>query len=514
MKILNSYKIDRRIQKVVETTKGYIINGHYYDKATMSPRALEFFPTYGDPEYLATNQKVMINSGFPNLDSKVQNNIIIDSVTPSISYIFTNNVVLNNNTLIKIKEQDDVIKVVNCMEYGASLGANTLFSECVGQDNDYIYCIITTNVAGKNYKFYKISKSSLVATVILDFAAYCSSAKKIFEDDGFIYLAVQKRYGALSLFRYAKSTSELKDLGIASEAGNIDFSTSISKPKIVSESHVEFYAVSHRKLPSEFYINKYILNPKNLDRDIISVTPCEVTWSDDITTIPLFTTPSVYNSFDLITCKNADKEYLVVCNYTTGNSVVADAYKTHGFYTFLIDNINTNQLSFKNVLNGFPEDLRGFVTGIDNSLIVTATKNSTYFLNFDKIQETFGITEIINNQPTSLGTDIEGNIWVINGMSEVDMYSPYIPTQVKLKFEKSGYYYEGVDIDSYISIEAFNYSNENIEANLELTLKGNAVFSQNSTKIITEKTGLLGVKQIPIKVTGAGSISIYTKVII
>ena len=94
------------------------------------------------------------------------------------------------------------------------------------------------------------------------------------------------------------------------------------------------------------------------------------------------------------------------------------------------------------------------------------------------------------------------------------MYSPSTPTQVKVSFEKDSYSYEGEAISTNIIYEAKNYAGEYIETDLELSIKGNAVFQSNQNKTLIVKTGIGGSKSAAIDITGAGSISVYTKVIL
>ena len=112
----------------------------------------------------------------------------------------------------------------------------------------------------------------------------------------------------------------------------------------------------------------------------------------------------------------------------------------------------------------------------------------------------------------SIGIDLQDNVWVINTAYEVDMYSLTIPTKVNILFEKGSYQYQGSDINSYLSIEAYNYNGNNVEVDLELTLRGNAIFSATGNKTCNINTGTNGEKQVPIKVTGPGTLSVYTKV--
>ena len=127
-------------------------------------------------------------------------------------------------------------------------------------------------------------------------------------------------------------------------------------------------------------------------------------------------------------------------------------------------------------------------------------------LNFEK--DKFVITNVLNNRPQYIGADLAENIWIVNKLGEVEMYSPFVPIHVNIEYEFENYNYEGKDIETYISIESKNYLNENIASKLKLTIKGEAVFSNNSDNIIIDTTLETGKKRIPITIKGDGAITI------
>ena len=46
-KVLDSTTINGVVQRIIETSNGYIIQGNYYDKSTLSPRPFKSFIAYG-----------------------------------------------------------------------------------------------------------------------------------------------------------------------------------------------------------------------------------------------------------------------------------------------------------------------------------------------------------------------------------------------------------------------------------------------------------------------------------
>lgn len=130
-------------------------------------------------------------------------------------------------------------------------------------------------------------------------------------------------------------------------------------------------------------------------------------------------------------------------------------------------------------------------------------------MNFDSVNEKFVITDTLSNQPSHLGSDEADNIWIVNGVGEIEYLSPFVPTNINVKFELGSYKYLGSDISSYVTINCMNFSGSYIATNIQLTLKGNAVFSSNNSKVITVSTLTTGDLQVPIKVQDKGGLTVY-----
>ena len=513
MKMLDSFKIDKKIQKLYECSNGYIINGHYYNKNTMSPKPLEMYPTYGDNEDMALNSRVQLNHSNKYQTAKAVNSIINDKKDPTVCYNFTVGLRSNGITLLKIKEDGDNTKVINYKEYTSIPTTNGYFQNWLGQDDKFLYASFSADTS--NLYFMKIDKVTLDMSSFASYSSYNKCMKTIYEDDTYIYYATQKQYAAMDLYRYDKIAGSATTVIINQNVGTYSFQPIFTDPfeETVDDKKVYSFYAMHQDAKKGFYIKKYTINPSTLDlKNIVTSTDVTVEFSNpEMDALPTITSKD-YITYELFISKTETKKYLNLAIYCTGQYEYD--VKLNGIYTYEINSTDNTKVDYKGKLTEFAYALKGMLSLKNNDFLVLANKTSTFLCTFNKTAEKFEIVNTINNQPYSIGVDQEDNIWVTNAKYEVEMYSPSTPTQVKVSFEKDSYSYEGEAISTNIIYEAKNYAGEYIETDLELSIKGNAVFQSNQNKTLIVKTGIGGSKSAAIDITGAGSISVYTKVIL
>lgn len=513
MKMLDSFKIDKKIQKLYECSNGYIINGHYYNKSTMSPKPLEMYPTYGDNEDMALNSRVQLNHSFYYQTAKAVNSIINDKKDPTICYNFTVGLRGNALALLKIKEDGNNTKVVKYKEYSAVPSTNAYFQNWLGQDDKFLYA--SFSVSSSSLYLMKIDKVTLDMSSYTSYGSYNKAMKAIYEDDTYMYYATQRQYAAMDLYRYDKIAGSATSIITNQNVGTHSFQPIFTDPfeENVGEGKAYSFYAMHQNAENGFYIKKYTVDPSTLDlKSIVTSTDVTVEFTNpEMDALPAITSTN-YIVPELFISKTDTKKYLNIAIYCTGSY----EYDTslNGIYTYEINATDNTKIDYKGKLTEFAYALKGMLSMKNNDFLVLANKTSTFLCSFNKTAEKFEITNTINNQPYSIGVDQEGNIWATNARYEVEMYSPSTPTQVKVSFENDSYSYEGEAISTNIIYEAKNYAGEYVEADLELSIKGNAVFQSNQNKTLIVKTGTGGSKSAAIDITGAGSISVYTKVIL
>jgi hypothetical protein len=508
-KILESLSINGQLQKVVETPLGYIMNGHYYNKNNMIPKPLRLFPVIGNNNDLSMNKKMVLKHSLSNHSKTKGDTVITDRYDPSICYVWTVGERLNSMMLFKIKEANGEASVVNSNTYAGLPTTSPIVRAYVGQDISFVYYLISCAATWREY-FVKVDKVSLTMTILEDLGTYCWSSP-IKETDTHIYYGRKSGYQTNFIKRYNKTTTAIDILPVAAKTGSIYFSTCYSELLVTSDTNFDMFALYHNTTTSKIGFTRYTfdLNQTTL-ANICTEAECNITWGT-VTQLPMFATTNQHHYEPFITITADNKKYLNIAVYELFTSTAAQIPQ-YGIYTFLIDP-TTKDLTFKSFSNFTTDYYRGLLGTNKNNFLVVATDNSTLFLTFDTVNEKFVVSDTLSNQPNHIGIDQAENIWIVNALNEVDMLAPFVPTNITVNYESSGYKYLGVDINSYITIEAKNYNSANIACNLQLTLKGNAVFTSTGTKVLTDATLATGSKQIPITIKGAGSITVYPQLI-
>jgi hypothetical protein len=510
-KILDNNSITGNIQKIVEAPAGYIINGHYYDKNQMIPKPFKLFPTLGDIQDISMSKKLLLNQTYTNHNKTQGDTIVVDRYDPTISYVWTVSVRSNAPKIMKIKENNGEVSLLNSVSQTGNPTSYPLIRAYCGQDMNYIYYLMSTGNAWNEY-FVKIDKVSLIMTIIDSFGAYAWGSN-FKETATHIYYGNQHYYGTVTIKRYNKTTAVLDTLPVSPRSGSVYFSTCCSS--IISTSDTEFYSytVFQNTTTNKFEITRYKFDTtKSVLADICTETSSAITWGS-VTQLPsTLGSNTTFHYEPFITTTEDKKRYLNIAVYEHCASSTAANLPLYGIYTFLID-IDADTLTFKSFVQPTTDYFRGFVGLKDSTFLVCASPTTCIFMNFDITNEKFVITDSITNQPTHVGIDQSENIWIVNAISEVDYLNPFVPTTINVKYENSAYKYEGTDVTTYCTVNCQNYSGSYISTNLQLTLKGNGVFTSNGSKVISVSTLTTGDLQIPIKITGAGSLTIYPQLI-
>lgn len=516
-KILNNTNITNATQKIIETQDGYIINGQYYDKKNIIPKPLKLMPYNGS--WMDMSLTKTCNSLNKNISNKAESrqSVIVDNNDSTISYIFNSATSINNVACRKIKEVNNNVEVLYYIDYTSTLGANATISECIGQDDNYLWIMVITN----SYNcciVYRISKSDLTMTVCKSSANY-SDYTKIYENDAYIYYTTQCAYGNNYLNRITKTSNLWEDTKTLTlkPSSSIYYLTHCSEPvKIENDIITNYKFIIDGTIPKIF---KYTFDFSQASmNNIASEVEANVTWNDMVSSMPVFTTMwrCCYDPF--ITEENG-KKYLSYFVYELSDALnatgIALNLPKYGVYTFLIDN-DSLDLTFKSFtqISGGMVAPRGYITINNNKFLVVATNSSLSFYSFNSINETWILTDHNDISMYSFGVDSKENIWALKLDGSVEMFNPTVANSVNLNFENSTYEYDGNDISTYIEIEATSYTGERIASNLQLSIKGDAIFTANGTKIIRISTKTDSKLQVPVKIVGKGNITISPQLIL
>lgn len=511
-KILNSDCISGTIQRVVETPLGYIINGIYYDKKTMTPKAMQTFPIQGHGQYLSMNQNLIGWQTYIHLES-MGNTIVNDRYDSTISYLFTTSSA-EGKTIVKIRENNGTINILNKITF-TDLGNYVFYNmikSYVGQDEDYIYVLTSGRYDAYNDHYYndslcKINKENLSLSAI--HSENNSWYTPIKETNEYIYYGIIRSNGIHYIYRYHKITNRTEKIPILERASDNAYSASYSNLLLNSDSDFYTYSIFQDSESKNIKIVRYHFDTtKNDLKDICTEKTYAIEDKEGLmaTIIKKSDLNIHYESF-ITTIDN--KSYLNIAIYER-NANITGNFIYYGIHTFEIDTI-TKDVTYKNFLN-INDYFKGFLGVRNNTFLVGMSSNQSYFLSFEK--DKFVITNVLANQPKYIGADLAENIWIVNGLNEVEMYSSYVPLHVNIEYEFENYDYEGKNINTYITVEAKNYSDLNISSKLKFTIEGNAVFSSNGENILIDTTLATGKKRIPITINGFGAITINAEMVL
>jgi hypothetical protein len=511
MKISDSNAITGSIQRFVKTPQGTIINAMYYDKSKKIPKPFKLFTTLGDTSDISMSKKLMINHTLVNHCKTQGDTIVVDSSDITISYVWVISTRSNTLRLMKIKEDSGDVTLLNSVSYSATPTANAFPRSYCSQDSNYLYYIMSC--AGTYHEYLvKVDKTSLAMTTVEDYTTYAWGSH-LLSNTSHIYHARKQGYGTNIIKRYNKSTAIMDVFAITAKTSNIYFSSCFSD--ILKISDTEFYTFSlfHNQTTNKFGITRYHFDTtQSTLATICTEADSTITWGATVTQFPVFASNASMHYEPFITTTSDSKQYLNIAIYENSNTSTATNLTSLGIYTFLLDMTN-NALTFKSFVQPTVDYFRGFHGIKNNTYLVCGSPTSSIFMSFDTVNEKFVIADTISNQANHIGIDQSEGIWIAYSDTSVEYLTPTIPTYVNVKFEKQSADYDGTDINTYLTINCINYSNAYIEANIQLTLSGDVVFTDNNSKVITVKTLTTGDLKVPFIVKGKKSVTVDAKLV-
>ena len=512
-KILNNVAFNRQIQKIVETEKGLVINGHYYNRDNMTPVPFSAVPTYGSCNDLAMNQKLVLKSNAVNKNKTQGDMVIIDQNNPNIKYVFTVSTKGENiQTILKLDESNGKCNYINYVTLSSIPTTNGYVSQVVGQSDDFLFVLFETN-SFRTY-FYKIDKNSLGLTSIKDYSNY-NNVYGLYENENYIYFGINN-IGQNHLDRYSKTNNAITRISSTNNgASSLQFDSRFSKIIKIDDEHFYTYSIRYTNAEAKLSIIRfdYDLTKESDYSTMITETVVDTTYTSEIAKIPTFANNYyvIYEPF--ITYATNGKKYLNISVHEIYPTSTVANYPSYGIYTFLIDESNDGALKLKGFTNFGNTPHRGFLGIKNNNTIVVASDQSLFFANFSTDTESFVLSETKNITPQHVGIDRQENIWYVTGTGEVEFTNSASVNSVCMSFEKGNYVYDGSDLSTYIEVCTKNIDGELIASNLQLIITGEATWNTNNTKTVNIQTSADNVVQVPLTIKDKGNITILPKII-
>lgn len=523
-KILDSTGLNGNTCKVVETAKGYILNGHYYKKDTLTPVPFKTIPVPSKSEYMFLNKQQMIKNKLEIYNSYVESERVVQDINdPTITYIFT--IETSQIKYIKIKEINGTIKIINESYHTYQDIWNNPYrgkgniQEFIGQNETNIFFIIQS-WDNHRYTFSGIAclnKHNMTISLVSNSYAQTSKMYGIYETDEYIYFGRTSNVNKLNLYRMSKSNLAIGEISNINRRSSFELQVGLTKgyvaEPISNPNIITFYYMN-----CDYKNNKYSFIRYNIDLDNSDLaTMCTesvipIVWDSNIANeIPMLSYNGEWVRQELFISEIEGTRYLNLVRLMNSYATITTNNIYNGIWTFKIRDTSLELTAFTPFSRG--SRTKAVLLSSDKKFMAVGTDNNVIFLNFDETDEAYKISEILDMIPYSMGMDMSDNVWVLKSNYEVEMISTTIPTEINITFAENNYKYEGVDINTTISIDARNYQGDYLDINLDLTIDGNAIFTANGSKNTREITSDSGKIDIPITITGHGNITIYPKYI-
>lgn len=225
-KFLDDAKIACATPKLVETNKGYIFNGTFYDKKTLIAESLEDLATHGGSKSLSLNRV----ASYPVIDGEAPNAsprtffkgdaIIKDEYDTEVYYTITfdyeSELNKGNKFITKYRENENGVEKI--LSEKAAAGSNTYYygylSEYIGQSKTNLYFISELSYIGTSTSHYKwnrtwiavVDKTTLMMSLLFETEANRSIYSKILESGNMIYLLKRRSATASEIIEFEKDT--------------------------------------------------------------------------------------------------------------------------------------------------------------------------------------------------------------------------------------------------------------------------------------------------------------------
>lgn len=497
-KVLNKMSINGSVMKMIEIGDEYIINGQLYDKNSFVPKPLQIAPIYGTAKFECSFYRKLYIEQTWNLN-RSDRTFVIDKNDPNIIWLCVSHPYATSK-IIKVDKKNTGIEITETNSYAS---ANNI--EILSQDNDRLY-LLEHNIASPYTNISTINKTTMIRD--FTYSTGLGRYKMISENNTFIYVAGHTWVGGKNTFRIHKYN---KFTGVGSIVHEDADNT--AKNTVCLGSNMEpdgsMYVVKNNKPVSnvdEICIKKYKLNVSN---DVVEKSTLSIDWKSYLpASIPVI--EDAYEiSYEVFIVNDTDARYLNVIRYNNGNGTVTLSPDRCSIYTFKI--LSNGNLEFVIETKLAPNIFNGVMPMYNNKLLLLVNGNGVQFFNWDSSSKQYKNTTGFNYPTRMVGIDMNNNIWIQQQDSSVDVLANTLPIQISADFVLQDYDYRGVDINTAVEVEASNFLGEFITSDLELTLIGPVKFVSNNSKKIMVTTSPTGKLNIPVIITGPGTVRVNTK---
>ncbi len=130
--------------------------------------------------------------------------------------------------------------------------------------------------------------------------------------------------------------------------------------------------------------------------------------------------------------------------------------------------------------------------------------NYIAFWAWDSVQQKYTTVNNFAVQAYGVGIDDLDRLWVYDAVGQLHLMTPFIPASVELEYGQTSYDYQGVPINSNVSVNAYDTSHIRIARPVTLTIEGINCQFEDGTRTKNISTSADTNTIVPIIITGSG----------
>lgn len=530
-KILDSTFSTTIMAKYVELRKGVLINGQYHLKENM--QAVPFNQVFFNQPEICDGTRMLYTDkclGFKDYQNnayfpynKIEPRIVYDKVDPDICYVMTLGIAYTY--ILKFIEKDNTCKLVKSFRLTNDSSGIAYGFDMYEKDN-LLYAI--TGQANAYMTLHKIDKETLASTFSCTIGVPTSSSS-------YAYATACKVTDNL----YYSTGYATSGFGYYSEKQNQQISHSINIPG--SSTNVLLMNINDTIYETEEEIKVVAVVPNNYGTGqeiqsfrVVTFDKVNEKWVNGNNIVPDVSKdpnhkPNNFNvsniwEHDLFSRTINGRTFIFV--YQRANSTTGSVMWTYELKTIqeevdgqtvskdIIEKIKTQ--NFPAGQSGpviyYREDEKLRFYGRVTESAWNSLSASIFCYELNEVTLEFEKTLSIEGRIRDFGLDKERNLYVCWSDNSISKYNNRTVANFNAKFENGLYEYKGEDIETNLIISTSNLEGQLIAKEVKLDLKGNAKFKATDNKSITVNTLTTGDVNIPVVITGAGSLNIFPKI--
>lgn len=526
--------------KIIETNKGYYVNGVHYDRYNMNPTIFKCFCDNG-----LTNSFCFDQTLAPNFEQKYftglrTKNILVDNNNPEICYVSNYNKIKSDYALgigngFQINIFENATNLYKQTYYNNidlfNWGYN--FTKWLGQNDTHLYLTVVKNSASTTPN----NTSSPVSTIIIKIKKSFTNISDIAITNSDIMYTFPKCNGDIIILKETDTViylvSELS--GYQYEFGKIiktsntyqtikNFKILVDEEKFyqdmmssgvrasfnkINEDEYECFFSGREIINNEEQIYKNLIQKAIINTNLETVDIKEVTLDDE----PYFGHKfgDFYNTITYF--ENKDKKYLITSTNIFYDSTTKfnNTDKIISMYEIddsMPDTI-TGTLADKITITQLSGDYYGMLFNKELNSLMLLTSITSYILDIDFITKKFKLRNL-NVFANEIGIDLNNNYWAIDPLTNVYLFNKEAISEIKVEAPKIVDYDLTPTFD--IQVAGINYEGDYISQEVVLKIDGDANFTDDMSKVKTLNTLDTGFKEVSITLNSKNDITILPEV--